>query len=499
MRYDIERGDERGGYFIDEALTRAVTAICWRQGLAAPFDACAAVGQVRIELPRTAIALAPATGTALRVVAVDDGERLPLVTAQVSGLEVKAGEPRAALLAEDAIGQLARSQARLPFLTDAGAGAAIAAVLDAVGFRSTYLAAAWRLGSSPLGAGSRLAPTGPERIIAGGRTRFDLLGPALGTVHGTVHDDARDLIAGLAAAEGGRFFADRLGRLVFLDRHEVLRQHAASQIVAAGPAAIDTASGGGLATQVQITITPQHIGAPGATLWSMATTLRLESGAERRLLVRFVDENGAPAAALAIQPPVPLVDYRANSQANGLGADVTAAVSVSVQALQGDQATLVWRNDGATPAWVQPGARLRGTPIVQETPVTAVAEAQDARTDYGDHPLALTLPHLNRLEDAERLARVMLARRRDPAPRPRTLSLCRHTQPALVLALDLFDTITLAGEGVGGAGAYQIVAADHTIGQGGYRHCVTYTLEPAAGPYWTLGQGRLGRESTLAY
>ena len=69
-----------------------------------------------------------------------------------------------------------------------------------------------------------------------------------------------------------------------------------------------------------------------------------------------------------------------------------------------------------------------------------------------------------------------------------------------VLERTLFDRITIAETQTGHTADYFIIAEEHAVDLGGFRHTVSWLLEPAAASaFWIIGTSLLDQDTILAY
>lgn len=486
-----------------EDITADVLALSWRLGLAAPFDAVAAPSWAQITVRNAGRDYSPERtarrlpGKWVRVQCRASGVMRTHFTGCIERVEPLPGDWGARTAALHVAGperQLERCQARLPPQPNARAGDLIAAVLDAALVRPLALAGRWLLGEvgqAELGVNTRLPAMHPRSLEAGQSVfayAAELWGDGV---------PALAAIRQLAESERGRFYTDRDGRFVLTDRHHTLRRTAAAAVYADDMAGLAYQFGAGLANRVQVRLIPRGIGAAGSALWTLEEAQRLPPGAWT-VWAGFRDANRRPAGALAVTPPAPGVDYRANALPDGSGADRTGQVAALLVETTAAAARLEFRNSGPDAVYLLAGARLRGTPIILGD--AAMVEAADGASEarFGAHPLLVTAPALSSLEEAANVAQFELARRKAPRGRVHSLHLSGQ-QAAAALARTLFDRITVREAQTGHAADYLIIAEEHRVDLGGARHRIAWLLEPADGLFWMVDAGRLDESTALAY
>lgn len=461
-------------------ITDALLEMRWRLGMAQPYDTLAAPAAGELLLDNRDQAASPeldaddlfAPGTAV-VIAYDDGDWQPLFTGVVARTVPDMGEygqRRTTVFLEGADAALARLTVRTAVLADVFPGDAIAAILD----------------TPPLDAIPRSLARGALPFVSVGDQWDDGL-------------RADSAIRQIAAADRGRVHLTRDGTLTFRSRHTGLSDLSPHLTLNAEAETAALTYGSEMINAVRISLRPRAAGAPATTLWTLANAQRLRPGAQLSIIAPLHDGQGRRAGAVSVITPVAYTDFTANLNADGSGMDMTAHVSVTVLALEGSAARLQLTNSGTSTMYLQAGARLRGTPLLEGQPVTIEASDAASIAAYGQWPLSLSLPLLDSVEAAHDLAAWEVQARPEPHGRVTTLTLSDRVRYADALPLTLFSRVRLIDPHTGHDGVYAIVAEAHTVTRGGLRHSICYTLEPVPPyPYWTLGLSHLGTETRLA-
>lgn len=477
-------------------LAAAATALRWRLGVGAPASAL-------VTLRSASRAFAPEgggadlTGRRLRIVSDDGATRRVHFTGHVTRVEPPPGrrEQTAALHAEGLDAALARVPARLPPLANARAGAIIARILDAAALRPWPLAGRWLLGRAghcALGQTTRLAAPKIARQLDAGRTVFVCAGDTWG--EGV---SALAAIQAVTEAERGRFFVDRDGQAVFLDRQRALLPGAPAATFSDDMDGLDYDYGAAVVNAVRVRCLPRAVGAAGSTLWALPGAQLIAPWGRWAVTAAFRDEAGQPLGALAVITPVSGHDFSASAGPDG-GADLTGQVDVFLRQAGAAFARLEIRSRTHQPLYLR--LQVRGTPLRQGAPLTVTAASAASAAFYAPDTLTLDLPQLDSLAQARSVARFELARRRVPRGRITALTLAAEQQRAHVLARTLGDRVRVSEAQTGHAADYFIHAEAHEVTHGGSRHRVSWTLTPAdAGVFWALGRARLGAATRLAY
>ncbi len=508
-RYHIQVDWDEDGDFDqpEETLDADVIGARWALGLAAPDDPVAAPAWAEVLLRDPAGSYAPESGAGplagslvpRRKAAIGvtcAGETRPLFTGWIEAISPRPG--RVALLRCAGLeALLQRAEVFLPPGVDQTADGVIAAALAQVAYPPA-IGGYWLLGTARLGQATRLPDTAVYADLEPGRTRFPYV-EALG-------GNAWAAIRAAAAAEQGVCLVDRAGRVIFWNRHHLLR---------AGPPAVTLTAqeadftveydGADMVNDAAVTCHPRAVGAGPEVLWSLQTGLRLEPGEARIVRARLRDSAGNPAGALSLIAPVAGVDYEAFSTPAGNGLDLTGEITAALEPAA-DSARLTFTNHGTRIAYVRAGAQLRGVALVDRGPLGVGYTDKTSVTRYGRRAFALDLPLLADPAEAASLARFLVNERGAPRGVVREVRLHGQLGPRvlpLVIGHTLGDRVRIVDSASGHAGAYFLVGERHTLRRGGLEHAVTWVLRPAVQiAYWALGvpgQGELGEVTRLVY
>jgi hypothetical protein len=237
--------------------------------------------------------------------------------------------------------------------------------------------------------------------------------------------------------------------------------------------------GADVVNHVEVAIRPRNIGAANSELWSLTTVQALPPNGVRRIVARYRDENDNPLGALQVNPlRADAGHYVVNTRADGSGANATGSVRVVLIETGMSAAVIEVYNHSHSTLYLQ-SLTVYGTPLIGGDPVTLIHADPESATFYGFHKMTLDLPALTSLDEADQIARYELGRRKAPAGIVRALATSTRSHPDHVLALTLFDRVTVAETQTDHSAEYFIIAEDHRVDQGGTRHRVVWTLEPA--------------------
>ena len=504
-RVEVDSGDD--GQFATD-VSAAVFAASWRLGMAAAGDRVSAPARAVVQLrnegraysPEVAtLPLRPGLGLRIRHVA-EGGDSTTLFVGQLARGEPETGSQgrrRATLHAEDWQGQLRENEIHLPTQERARADEIIAAILAGLPLRRPALAGHAILGLTghdALGQTTRLfGAAAIPQVLQRGRSRFELV-----TERWLAGISAWEAIRRIVESERGRFYVDRRGRAIFLQRHHLLSRAAPTTHLVENAAALEYAHGAGIINEWLVRLQPRRRGLPGTTLWATQKPLRLEGGAEFRWRAHFRDELGRPVGALQVEEPRAGEDYRATRDESGKGHAETAAITLRILERAADSALLGVRNQALYPLYLM--AQLRGTPIWEEAPLTVAARDGRSVARYGRRPREIRHLALNDPEVAFQLACFELTQTAAVRGVCRSITLDQRAQRPQILAHSLFDAVRISDEQSGHSAPYFIIAEEHEVTQGGQRHQCRWLLEPAQTAHFaTLGRSRFRDEPLLAY
>ena len=489
-----------------EDLSAAVLGIRWRRGMARAYDCVARPGSAEITLRNTGGRFSPERnalppGRLLQIRSNDGAQQRVHFSGQIRRVEPEPGSlgaRRVVLHAEDAAAQLAGHHIRLPPLAGLRVDEVIGRCLDEVPLRRWRMRNVWLTGMarhSELGSNTRLATVNIRRAL---RRDPDVLALVGDTWSAGI--PALAAIEEVCAAGRGRFYIDHEGRARYLSRRDLLGASEPRAVFRDDMQGLGYRWGEGRVSEVEVWLTPRSRGAPDTALWTLGEALAIEPGASgrRELLLRYRDAPGQPCGALTVSEPVAGLDWRANTHRDGRGQDLSGQVEFIVREAGLSAARVALRNRGRKRAWLQAGARLRGTPIRTGDPLLVRERSLASEALYGPASLRIELRAPGSLEQARTLARYELARRRMPRGLAQHMTLSGRAALARALGRRLFERIRIE-EGQSGHGSdYFVIGEEREIeASGGER--LRWTLEPADNPFWLLDRGRLARGTLLAW
>ena len=484
----------------EETLDADVIGAQWALGLAAPDDPVAAPAWAEIVLRDPAGRYAPenAAGplyeklgprTLLRLTSTLDGVTRVHFTGWIETITPQPGRT-VRLTCAGLAALLQRAEVFLPPGVDQTADGVIAAALAQVAYPPA-ISGYWLLGTARLGQDTRLPDLTVYADLEAGRARLPYVDALAGS--------AWDAIRAVTAVERGLCAVDRQGRVIFWNRHHLLKPGAATATLTEREAdfTVET-DGADLVNEATLTCHPRAVGSGPQVLWTLRTPLRLPHGQAVSLRAHFRDAAGTPLGALSLIPPVAGIDYAAFSTPGDNGLDLTGEVDVTLEAAA-DSARLTFTQHGLRTAYLRAGAQLRGVALVDDGPLDVTVSAGPSIVRYGRRVLRQDLPLLADPAEAARLARFLVNERGTPYGVVREVTLHGQLGPRilpLVIGLTLGDRLRLTDAASGHDGTYFLVGERHSLRRGGLEHSVTWVLRPAPRiAYWALGipgAGELG-------
>ncbi|MEQ8673203.1 MAG: carbohydrate binding domain-containing protein [Aggregatilineales bacterium] len=469
---------------LDDFITDDVLAIHWRTGMNTPYERIAQPIDGTISVNNTDKRYSPESGllnitpgTKVRVRATHDSDTHTLFTGFVDHIQPQTGtqgERLATLHLAGADQALYQARVLAPLQVNTSANTVIEVILS----NSVFSERAVQDFDAGISQFAHVGDTWRDGVLA--------ITPI------------RDVVE----AEQGRFYVDRPGRFAFRNRLFKTKVITPVATLTDNFTALDYVYGAGVVNEVRVGVNPRAIGTAGTTLWTLRTAQLVSPGigGYTRFTARLRDANDRAVGAVTLITPVATTDYVANTKKDGTGTNVTAYVTVAVIATHGSAVTLEFRSTYTDDVYVLAGATLRGTPLIQGDPMVVQQTDLEAISLYGLHTLALELPFLVTIAEAENIARYELERRKNPNGEINGITLDAQDHPTTVLANGLFDQITVSEAQTAHTAPYFIIGEQHRIDLGGSRHQVEWTLEPAnPGAYWLLNSSQLNTSTRLGY
>jgi len=483
IHYSIAIDRDHNGDFggADEEISGRVIALRWRLGMRRAYDSLAEPSWARITVLNADGAFSPErnrlqSGTSVRIQSAEGGVNRTHFTGAISHIEPDEGDfgrKQALIHLQDIQPWLADSPARLKPQINVTADAVIAQLLDGAILRRPVLAGFCLIdvaGYNRINRARIFPPANGLRRLQPGKSRFAYVGDWWRESTST-----RQAIGEVAASERGRFYLDREGRAVYLNRHHTLIQRTISARFDDSMSGMDYSFGEGRLNQIAMLMTPREIGASGTLLWSLRSAQRIAQRSEVEMNLRLVDGRNQPVGLLKFERL--LTRFQLGPETGGGAID--AGVAAEVVQLGTTSVRLRVVNQSRREVFLT-ALQLFGKPLYRgDTLEVSVADGEGMHV-YGLKRLALDLPALSDIETAQAFATYELARRKHPRGTIQTLRLKAREHLPAALSATLFQRVRIRESQTGhGERDYFIVGEEHHVHEGGTRHEVTWTLEPA--------------------
>ncbi|QPC83872.1 hypothetical protein G4Y79_05695 [Phototrophicus methaneseepsis] len=468
--------DDNGQHTPDEAIQHQIIAMRWRLGLPGPYENMAQVGEAQITVRNLTRAFSPEVtpflpGKRIFIYSDDGITTRRHFTGRITHVDPLPGtwdESIATIHCRDLMHDIAQNEVRVPPLINTRANEAIAAVLARCDLRYPVLAGHIVLGRPNGKVGNLLFGAPYTPAFQAGKSRFAYVGDTWG--EGIAADEA---IQQLATSERGRFYIDREGRAVFLNRHHMLLQTMPQASFANNMDGMAYTYGEEILSEIDVSVVPRTVSTTASLLWSLAQPQRLPRKGTRRIIARYRDANENPLGALSLAN----ITFTARATPTG-GQDLTPFVNVVVIEAGISAAVLEVSNTSEQEAYLHT-LTLSGMAVATADRLTLQHRNRYNLTVYGKQALYLNLPTLTDIGEADQIARYEMVRRQTPRGSVRHIDLNARFHNPQALDRTLFHRIRVSDEQTGHTGDYFIVAEEHHVERGGYRHRVQWLLEPA--------------------
>lgn len=250
--------------------------------------------------------------------------------------------------------------------------------------------------------------------------------------------------------------------------------------------------------KISVRAYPRSI-ASSAEIWRLNETRYVRPGASATIWAKFHDSNYDECIAQSVAAPVATTDYTMNTDAGGLGTNLTASFSVTATIFAAS-AKLVVTNNGSVGGYITL-LKIRGAAIQLLNVTAAIAEDTTSQASYGRRQLSLDLPFQQNTATAEDFANWLLSLLKDPAPMVQVELVNR---PATQFGYDLGTNVHFTCAYLGLDKVFRIGQIRHDTGRSMQHVRTVWTLEPISQQtdYWQLGtadHGELGTHTRLAF
>ena len=483
IRYSIAIDRNHDGDFNDaaEEINSRVIELRWRLGMRGAYESMADDGWAWIKALNADGAFSPERsrieiGTRARIQSEHAGVTRTHFSGSISQIEPDEGDfgrKQALIHLHDIQPWLADSPARLSPQINVRADQVIGRLLSAATLRRPRLAGFCLIdiaGYNLIDSARVFPPENSGRRLQAGKSRFAYVGDWWRD-----STSARQAIAEIAASERGRFYVDRSGDAVFLNRHHTLIHREIAAEFSDDMRGMAYSYGDSRLNQIALLMTPRELGEGGALVWQLRSPLRIRRRSELLLTLRPLDERDEPVGLLEIER----LATRFQATAADGGRQVEGGGAAEVLQLGANSVQLRVSNDSRRDLYLTL-LQLYGKPLYRSAPLEVSAEDGEGMHIHGLKRLVYDLPALSDFETAQAFADYELARRRHPRGSIRTLAINARDHLPAALSATLFDRIRVSETQTGhSAREYFIVGEEHHAVAGGMRHEVTWTLEPA--------------------
>lgn len=484
ITYSIALDNNHDGDF-NEDISAQVLDLRWQLGLAQAYDSCAPTARAQITVRNPDGRFSPEItslepGTRMHIQSNDGSTIRTHFTGAIGSIQTQAGNQgrkTAIIHLHDIMDWLQASPISIQPQVAVTADGVIDELLNRALLRRDILEGYCIIdvdGYNLIDSVMIYASETVSRNLQSGKSTFAYVGDTWQAGISTY-----DAILELAESERGRFYMDREGQAVFLNRHYTLITDSLSASFSDDMEDLRYRYGEHRVNRIELTITPRYIGADNTTLWMLVTPQGIPQATGRNLTIRFVDEENQPVGALSIDS----IDFEFHA-ANG----TSLSTGFTVHVIETSFNSLSLRIDNTSAQTIYlTSLNIKGTPLYTDNPLHIIV--QDGERVYldGVSTLRRNLPALSNIEVATAFAEYELQRRKHPSGVVETLSTSTQTHPTETLDLSLFDRIRITESQTGHiVQDYFIIAEAHHVEKAGKVHQVTWTLEPADSSHFII-------------
>lgn len=266
---------------------------------------------------------------------------------------------------------------------------------------------------------------------------------------------------------------------------------------------IETQYGANYANKIKVTSYPRKIDAAATTvLAKLQKIINLSSGDSTTIYQKFRDPVGGSqkVAGTDMVSPVATTDYVMNAQADGLGADLTAYLSVTAT-YGAEGVSWALSNTGAADGYVTL-LQARGKGIYTFDESVSISDDAAEISAFGEVEVVIDQKYQDNPLSAESVSKYwknrLVVRRNDVnsvtfVPNKNEALMCLFMCAYIGRQFNLSETVTDVD------GNYFINGIEYEIIAGGIITCTLYPLQSSGENYWTLGYSELGVSTILGY
>ena len=480
IHYRVAIDRDNDGRFA-AVINQDVLELRWRLGLRRAYESMADYSWARITLHNPHGVFSPErhslpSGMRVRIQSDANGAVRSHFTGVISYIEPDAGtlgRKQAVIHLQDIQPWLEDSPARIAPQIDVTADQVIRDLLDQAVIRRAVIAGFCLIDVGGYNMIDRARIFPPQHLtlsLERGKTRFAYVGDWWRD-----STSIRQAISEIVASERGRFYVDREGALVFLNRHYTLLNETLAAQFDDNMSGMSYSYGDQRLNRLTVLMRPREIGERDTLLWQLQGELRLEQRSELPLTLRLVDEQYQPFGLLAFDRLVSRFQRAPENRGYTINEDV--AVEITRLGMTSVELRLVNRRREAVYLTL---LQLYGKPLYRHDPLEIVEADGEGQYVYGLKQLSLDLPALSDVVTARAFAAYEVLRRKHPRGLIHSLRLDAREHGSTALNAALFDRIRVSESQTGHqARDYFIIGEEHHIRDGGARHEVEWTLEPA--------------------
>ncbi len=480
IQYSIAIDRDNDGRFA-ALIDQDVLELRWQLGLRRAYDNMADFSWARIIVRNPQGAFSPErhrldSGMGVRIQSDFGRQVRSHFTGVISHIEPDAGafgRKQAVIHLRDVLPWLEDSPARVAPQIDVTADQILRDLLEQAVIRRAVIAGFCLIDVGGFNMIDQASIFPPEHLTLSferGKTRFAYVGDWWGE-----STSIRAAISDIVAGERGRFYVDREGALVFLNRHYTLLNETPAAQFADDMSGMSYTYGDQRLNRLTLLMRPREIGERDTLIWQLSGQLRLEQRSELPLTLRLTDERNQPFGLLAFDRLVSRFERAPENRGYTISDDV--AVEVTRLGMTSVDIRLINRRREAVYLTL---LQLYGQPLYRHDPLEIVAADGEGQYRYGLKRLSLDLPALSDITTARAFAAYEIARRKHPRGLIHKLRLDAREHKPAALSATLFDRIRVSESHTGHqARDYFIIGEEHHVGDGGASHEVEWTLEPA--------------------
>ena len=248
---------------------------------------------------------------------------------------------------------------------------------------------------------------------------------------------------------------------------------------------------------IKATVTPWSLQAI-TELWRLQETPSIPVG-ETYTWWGEASVSGSSVFVDAWTTPASTTDYTANSQADGLGTDLTANITLTATKFA-KTIKLQLQNNATVLAYLTL-LKARGTYYDDQTKVTRKAEDSTSQTNYQKRTLTIDGKYMTDADKSQDLVNYSIGKYKDPRAEI-SLNLVNQDNATLnqILGREISDRLTIVNTKLGLNDDYFIDYIEEDISLSGKWHTVTYRLADTINEdFWCLDFSALGTQTKLGY